>query len=203
MSGVSRSPSGGDRTEAPGASHDSRSKGVRACHPFRAIVAAVPFRRVRRARPVAIQPCPTPCRLRVAGTSIAPELRDRAESMLLGEGERPRASGMHPAAAQATNGLVLDLRHAVAQLWASSADAVKAACGPHVPTGLVDEIDVLAWLTADVLGRPLLTPPPLPSPPPRPRRRRSRPRLHRCRSRCLRLRTSTTAFASTPSPQQL
>ena len=49
--------------------------------------------------------------------------------MLLGEGERPRASGMHPAAAQATNGLVLDLRHAVAQLWASSADAVKAAFG--------------------------------------------------------------------------
>ena len=45
--------------------------------------------------------------------------------MLLGEGERPRASGMHPAAAQATNGLVLDLRHAVAQLWASSADAVN------------------------------------------------------------------------------
>ena len=32
--------------------------------------------------------------------------------MLLGEGERPRASGMQPAAAQATNGLVLDLRHA-------------------------------------------------------------------------------------------
>ena len=76
--------------------------------------------------------------------------------MLLGEGERPRASGMQPAATQATNGLVIDLRHATAQLWASSADAIKAACGPHVPTGLVDEIDVLAWLTADALGRPLL-----------------------------------------------
>ena len=76
--------------------------------------------------------------------------------MLLGEGERPRASGMQPAAAQATNGLVIDLRHATAQLWASSASAIKAACGPHVPTGLVDEIDVLAWLTADALGRPLL-----------------------------------------------
>ena len=76
--------------------------------------------------------------------------------MLLGAGERPRASGMQPAAAQATNGLVIDVRHAVAQLWASNADAIKAACGPHVPTGLVDEIDVLAWLTADVLGRPLL-----------------------------------------------
>ena len=50
-------------------------------------------------------------------------------SMLLGSGERPRASGMQPTADQATNGLVLDVRHAVAQLWASSADAVKAACG--------------------------------------------------------------------------
>ena len=63
---------------------------------------------------------------------------------------------MQPAATQIPNGLVLDVRHAVAQLWASSADTVKAACGPHVPTGLVDEIDVLSWLTADVLGRPLL-----------------------------------------------
>ena len=78
--------------------------------------------------------------------------------MLLGEGERPRASGMQPAAAQATNGLVIDLRHAAAQLWASSADAIKAACGPHMPTGLVDEYDVLAWLTADALGRPPLHP---------------------------------------------
>ena len=78
--------------------------------------------------------------------------------MLLGEGERPRASGMQPAAAQATNGLVIDLRHAAAQLWASSADAIKAACGPHMPSGLVDEYDVLAWLTADALGRPLLHP---------------------------------------------
>ena len=35
---------------------DPRSKGVGACHPYRAIVAVVPFRRVHRARPVAIQP---------------------------------------------------------------------------------------------------------------------------------------------------
>ena len=60
------------------------------------------------------------------------------------QGERPRASLGHAArcCAQATNGLVLDLRHAVAQLWASSADAIRAACGPHVPAGLVDEIDL-------------------------------------------------------------
>ena len=35
---------------------DPRSKGVGARHPYRAIVAVVPFRRVHRARPVAIQP---------------------------------------------------------------------------------------------------------------------------------------------------
>eukprot|EP00964_Phaeocystis_antarctica_P093063 scaffold59971_cov34-Phaeocystis_antarctica.AAC.2 len=121
MSDASRSPVRGDRAEAPGASHDSPSKGVWARHPFRCIVTVIPFRRVRRARPAAIQPCPAPCTLVVAGTSRAAELRDRAESMLLGGGERPRASGMQPAAAQMTNGLVLDVRHAVAQLWASSA----------------------------------------------------------------------------------
>ena len=35
---------------------DPRSKGVGARHPYRAIDAVVPFRRVHRARPVAIQP---------------------------------------------------------------------------------------------------------------------------------------------------
>ena len=40
-------------------------------------------------------------------------------SMLLGSGERPRTSGMQPAAVQMTNGLVLDVRHAIAQLWAA------------------------------------------------------------------------------------
>ena len=35
---------------------DPRSKGVGARQPYRAIVAVVPFRRVHRARPVAIQP---------------------------------------------------------------------------------------------------------------------------------------------------
>ena len=39
--------------------------------------------------------------------------------MILGGGERPWASGMQPAAAQAANGLVLDVRHAIAQLWAA------------------------------------------------------------------------------------
>ena len=69
--------------------------------------------------------------------------------MLLGDGERPARSGMKQAATEATNDLILDLRRAVAELWGARADAIKAACAPHVPTGRVDEMDALAWLTAD------------------------------------------------------
>ena len=86
------------------------------------------------------------------------ELRVRAEHMLLGDGERPRASGMAPVAPQATNVLVLDLRDAVSAPWKARADGIKASCAPSVPAGLVDEMDVLGWLTADALGRPLLHP---------------------------------------------
>ena len=75
--------------------------------------------------------------------------------MLLGDGERPARSGMKQAATEATNDLILDLRRAVAELWGARADAIKAACAPHVPTGRVDEMDALAWLTADALGHPL------------------------------------------------
>ena len=78
--------------------------------------------------------------------------------MLLGDGERHRASGMAPVAPQATNVLVLDLRDAVSAPWKARADGIKASCAPNVPTGLVDEMDVLGWLTADALGRPLLHP---------------------------------------------
>ncbi|MGY9050517.1 MAG: hypothetical protein ACKVKF_26730 [Rhodobacterales bacterium] len=76
--------------------------------------------------------------------------------MLLGAGKRPVASGMEPAASQATNGLIIELRRAAAELWEARAEAIKASCAPHVPTGRVDEMDVLAWLTADALGHPLL-----------------------------------------------
>ena len=55
--------------------------------------------------------------------------------MLLGDGERPARSGMKQAATEATNDLILDLRRAVAELWGARADAIKAACAPHVPTG--------------------------------------------------------------------
>ena len=74
----------------------------------------------------------------------------------MGEGKRPVASEMGPAAAAATNGLMIDLRCAVADVWGHSSDAIRAACAPHVPTGQVDEMDVLAWLTSDALDHPLL-----------------------------------------------
>ena len=83
-------------------------------------------------------------------------LRARAERMFIGEGERPVASGSQPVAEQATNGLVIALRAAVSELWMVKAGAIQASCQPHVPTGLVDEMDVLGWLTADALGHPLL-----------------------------------------------
>ena len=54
--------------------------------------------------------------------------------MLLGDGERPARSGMKQAATEATNDLILDLRRAVAELWGARADAIKAACAPHVPS---------------------------------------------------------------------
>ena len=92
----------------------------------------------------------------LAGEAAAAALRARAESMLMGAGKRPVASGMEPAASKATNGLIIELRRAAAELWEARADAIKASCAPHVPTGLVDEMDVLAWLTADALGHPLL-----------------------------------------------
>ena len=63
----------------------------------------------------------------------AEELRVRAEHMLLGDGERPRASGMAPVAPQATNALVLDLRDAVTALWKARADGIKASCASNVP----------------------------------------------------------------------
>ena len=75
---------------------------------------------------------------------------------MLGQGKRPVASEMGPAAPAATNGLAIDLRRAVADVWDARCDAIRVACAPHVPTGRVDEMDMLAWLTADALNHPLL-----------------------------------------------
>ena len=47
----------------------------------------------------------------------AAQLRERAEFMLLGEGDRPRASCIGRVASEATNGLLIDGRHAILTLW--------------------------------------------------------------------------------------
>jgi len=65
---------------------------------------------------------------------------------------------MQPVACQATNGLVVDLRRAVFEVWKARKDDIIAVCAPHVPTGLVDEMDLIGWLIADALGQPLLHP---------------------------------------------
>jgi hypothetical protein len=80
-------------------------------------------------------------------------LKERAERMLLGDGEQPVVSGIAAVAGEATIGLVVAVRGVVETLWAARQDGIKAACAPT----LIDEVDVLAYLIADALGRPLLS----------------------------------------------
>ena len=83
-------------------------------------------------------------------------LKERAELMLLGSGEHPIASGMPRAASAITNGLILDAVEACNALWparkAGRKEEIKASCAP-VP---VDGMDVLAYIVADALKKPLL-----------------------------------------------
>ena len=81
-------------------------------------------------------------------------LRTRLLTMMLGTGERPMASGLDAVATAGTFGLVVAVRDVVSKLWATQRDDIIAACAPQ----LIDEIDVLAYLMADALGRPLLHP---------------------------------------------
>jgi hypothetical protein len=81
-------------------------------------------------------------------------LKTRAEAMLLGEGERPAASRIDAVAEEATLGLVLAVRGVVAKLWADRQDDIKPSCAP----ALIDEVDVIAYVIADALGRPVLHP---------------------------------------------
>ena len=153
MADTSQTTGGDEQAAAASSSEDSRAHGVQA-RPFQTPASALlAFFCASHARPVSLLLCPADVALGVAGVAA---LIKRAERMLLGEGKRPVASGMGPAAPAATNGLVLDLRSAVSTLWGAHMDAIKAACAPHVPTGRVDEMDVLAWLTADALDHPLL-----------------------------------------------
>ena len=74
--------------------------------------------------------------------------------MIFGDGERPRASGLDRAADRATAGFVVAVRAAAGALWVAREDAVKRTLAPLQ----VDEVDVIAYLVADALGRPLLHP---------------------------------------------
>lgn len=78
-------------------------------------------------------------------------LRTRAEKMLLGRGERPIASRIDKVATEATYGLVIAVSDVASQLWQARQDDIKAACAR-----LIDEVDVMAYLMADTMGRPLM-----------------------------------------------
>ena len=55
-------------------------------------------------------------------------LRKRAETMLLGTGERSVASGIAAVASEGTYGLVIAVRGAASKLWDDRQDEIKAAC---------------------------------------------------------------------------
>ena len=84
------------RASPTASSADSQPQGVQARHPYGLGSAALPFLGSSDDGPAAVQPCPARRALGLAGASRAEELRVRAEHMLLGNGERPRASGMAP-----------------------------------------------------------------------------------------------------------
>ena len=85
-------------------------------------------------------------------------IRDRILLMLFGDGEKPRASRLNGVTSPCTNRLVVVVRRVVNQLWKAREHDIRRSCGPYLPTGLIDEVDVLAYAVADVLGRPLLHP---------------------------------------------
>ena len=72
--------------------------------------------------------------------------------MLFGDGERPVRSRIDAVATTATYGLVLAVRDVGGKLWEAREDDIKAACAPEQ----IDEVDLLALVIADALGRPLL-----------------------------------------------
>ena len=85
---------------------------------------------------------------------MAMALLERAAAILIGDSERPTASGNAPAAAEATNELILAARAAISDLFAERRDDIRRSCAP----ALVDKEEALGYLLADALGRQLLTP---------------------------------------------
>jgi hypothetical protein len=86
----------------------------------------------------------------------ADSIRDRLLRMLIGEGERHRRSGLDSVIGQCTNRFIVTVRRVVTDVWKARETDIRRSCGPHLPTGLIDEMDVLAYVLADALGRPLL-----------------------------------------------
>ena len=79
-------------------------------------------------------------------------LRERLRAMVLGHGERPVASGMVEISNCSTYGFVVALREAAGELWRDHEEEIKLAAAPR----LIDEVDLIGLLAADVRGRPLL-----------------------------------------------
>ena len=80
----------------------------------------------------------------------------RARRMFLDMSRSPRASGLKRSATEATLRVICLVDQARAKLWAESEADVRAACCPRLPDGLFCKQELLGYLLADVLGRPLL-----------------------------------------------
>ena len=88
----------------------------------------------------------------------AAALAERAERMFLLGAEAPVASGGDAVAKTATYGLILAAVEAVEALWKQRGDEIRQRCAPTLPTGLIDKQEMLGYVLADALGRPLLPP---------------------------------------------
>ena len=83
-----------------------------------------------------------------AETSSKESLGSRAEFMPLGDGERPRPTHWVRAVAECTIGFLLVVHAVVRQLWKDREDDIIRACAAHMPTGCIDEMDVLALVVS-------------------------------------------------------
>ena len=82
----------------------------------------------------------------------AASLAARLVEMLFGDGERPKASGEAPAAEKVTNNLIITAKEAVGSLWAARREEIRLSCAP----AQIDKEELLGYLLADALGKPLL-----------------------------------------------
>ena len=88
---------------------------------------------------------------------ITPEaLLERAKLMFLDESASPKASGLGGVANAATLRLICLADQARSTLWASSEAHVRHCCEPRVRDGLIDKQELLGYLLADLLDRPVL-----------------------------------------------